>query len=87
MIQDNLSTLHDECITIRAVQARGIPVSTIYMGLNKLISTSFQLYEDSKACVLTREYLEAEQTELEEDFAVPVTIICLVGGLGKLVQF
>ena len=29
------------------------------------------------------EYLEAEQTELEEDFAVPVTIICLVGGLGK----
>ena len=43
----------------------------------------FQLYEDSKACVLTREYLEAEQTELEEDFAVPVTIICLVGGLGK----
>ena len=57
------------------------------MGLNKLISTSFQLYEDSKACVLTREYLEAEQTELEEDFAVPVTIICLVGGLGKPAQF
>ena len=46
-------------------------------------SNFFQLYEDSKACVLTREYLEAEQTELEEDFAVPVTIICLVGGLGK----
>lgn len=41
----------------------------------------YKLYEDSKACVLTREYLEAEQTELEEDFAVPVTIICLVGGL------
>ena len=55
-------------------------------GLIGLIATFFQLYEDSKACVLTREYLEAEQTELEEDFAVPVTIICLVGGLGKPTQ-
>jgi len=31
--------------------------------------------------VLTKEYLEAEQNELEEDYIVPVTIICLIGGL------
>lgn len=41
----------------------------------------YRLYEDSKACVLTKEYLEAEEKELEEDFAIPVTIICLVGGI------
>jgi hypothetical protein len=43
----------------------------------------YVLYEDNKACVLTKEYLEAEQNELEEDYIVPVTIICLIGGLGK----
>ena len=42
----------------------------------------YRLYEDSRACVLTKEYLEAEEKELEEDFAIPVTIICLVGGIG-----
>ena len=41
----------------------------------------YVLYEDNKACVLTKEYLEAEQNELEEDYIVPVTIICLIGGL------
>ena len=46
----------------------------------------FQLYEDSRACVLTKEYLEAEERELEEDFVIPVTIICLIGGLGKILQ-
>ena len=46
----------------------------------------FQLYEDSRACVLTKEYLEAEERELEEDFVIPVTIICLIGGLGKISQ-
>ena len=48
-----------------------------------LILIIFQLYEDSKACVLTKEYLEAEERELEEDFVIPVTIICLIGGLGN----
>jgi hypothetical protein len=41
----------------------------------------YKLYEDSRACVLTKEYLEAEERELEEDFVIPVTIICLIGGL------
>jgi len=44
----------------------------------------YKLYEDSRACVLTKEYLEAEERELEEDFVIPVTIICLIGGLGKI---
>jgi len=43
----------------------------------------YKLYEDRKTCVLTREFLEAEERELEEDYAIPVTIICLVGALGK----
>ena len=33
--------------------------------------------------MLTKEFLEAEEKELEEDFAIPVTIICLVGALGN----
>ena len=41
----------------------------------------YKLYEDSRACVLTREFLEAEERELEEDYVIPVTIICLIGGL------
>ena len=51
--------------------------------LNKYIYMFLQLYEDRKTCVLTREFLEAEERELEEDYAIPVTIICLVGALGK----
>jgi len=43
----------------------------------------YKLYEDQKTCVLTKEFLEAEEKELEEDFAIPVTIICLVGALGN----
>jgi hypothetical protein len=41
----------------------------------------YKLYEDKRTCVLTKEFLEAEEKELQEDFAIPVTIICLVGGL------
>ncbi|CBY24975.1 unnamed protein product [Oikopleura dioica] len=41
----------------------------------------YKLYEDKKTCVLTREILEAGERELEENYAVPVAIICLVGAL------
>jgi len=41
----------------------------------------YKLYEDLRTCVLTKEFLAAEEKELEEDFAIPVTIICLVGAL------
>ena len=49
-----------------------------------MFNENVQLYEDSRACVLTKEYLEAGERELEEDFVIPVTIICLIGGLGKI---
>lgn len=48
-----------------------VPVCYCHLG--------YELYDDQRSCVITRAYLEQREREIEEDYVLPVTIICFVG--------
>jgi len=75
--------LRDESCIWRSLQLQLWLQGTLAKLVTEIIYFRLKLYEDQKTCVLTKEFLEAEEKELEEDFAIPVTIICLVGALGN----
>ena len=47
----------------------------------------YELFEDQRSCVITREFLNQREREIEEDYVLPVTIICFVGAAGNFMFY